>query len=170
MLTFINKIYTNCAWYMHQFLLLKGLFLKQSDFYNQKLRAHPQWESNPRPLGDLQECLATKLWEWHFQLHDLEYLFCWCRYFVSKFQHTKMLITNQAFAVAPVFCCWRFVLESLEFSCIALTNQKKSSANTCISNYSINYHHHADFPWLPHRSRNGQTFHWFSYKSNQTLK
>ena len=54
-------------------------------------------------LGYLQECLATKLWEWHFQLHDLEYLFCWYRYFVGKYQHTKMLIANQTFAVAHIF-------------------------------------------------------------------
>ena len=53
MLTFIKKKYTNCAWQMHQCSTAKGLFLKQSVFYNQKLRAHPQWESNPRSSGDL---------------------------------------------------------------------------------------------------------------------
>ena len=33
-------------------LTAKGLILKQSNFYNQKLIGHPQWESNPRPPGD----------------------------------------------------------------------------------------------------------------------
>ena len=49
-------------------LIAKGFFLKQSNFYNQKLIAHPQWESNPRPPGDFTR--HYKLWEWHFQLHD----------------------------------------------------------------------------------------------------
>ena len=49
-------------------LIAKGFFLKQLNFYNQKLIAHPQWESNPRPPGDFTR--HYKLWEWHFQLHD----------------------------------------------------------------------------------------------------
>ena len=51
------NIYSNCALQMHQ-----------SNFYNQKLIIHPQWESNPRPPGVFTR--HYKLWEWHFQLHD----------------------------------------------------------------------------------------------------
>ena len=82
-------------------LTAKGFFLKQSNFYNQKLIGHPQWESNPRPPGDFTR--HYKLWEWHFQLHDFEYWFSWCRCFFGKYQHTEMLIAIQVFAVEIIF-------------------------------------------------------------------
>ena len=82
-------------------LTAKGFFLKQSNFYNQKLIGHPQWELNPRPPGDFTR--HYKLWEWHFQLHDFEYWFSWCRCFFGKYQHTEMLIAIQVFAVEIIF-------------------------------------------------------------------
>ena len=76
--------------------------MKQSNFYKQKLIAHPQWESNPRPPGDFTR--HYKLWEWHFQLQDFEYWFSWCRYFfLGKYQHTEMLIAIQVFVVVAIF-------------------------------------------------------------------
>ena len=85
-------------------LTAKGLLLKQSNFFNQKLIGHPQWESNPRPPGDFTR--HYKLWEWHFQLHDFEYWFSWCRCFFGKYQHTEMLIAIQVFAVEIIFDRW----------------------------------------------------------------
>ena len=102
MLTFSNQIYIYQLCIANApILTAKGFLLKQSNFYNQKLIGHPQWESNPRPPGDFTR--HYKLWKWHFQLHDFEYWFSGCRCFFGKYQHTEMLIAIQVFAVEIIF-------------------------------------------------------------------
>ena len=66
--TFSNQIYMQLCLANAPILIAKGFFLKQSNFYNQKLIAHPQLESNPRPPGVFTR--HYKLWEWHFQLQQ----------------------------------------------------------------------------------------------------
>ena len=94
-------------------LIAKGFFLKQSNFNNQKLIAHPQWESNPRPPGDFTR--HYKLWEWHFQLHDFRKSLHPHWHFMR--QHFQIKIIYQlCIANAPILIAKGFFLKQSNFN------------------------------------------------------